>query len=803
MSRTSEFAIVFLLTLSPLLGDEALVAQENSLLLSSCGAILFLVIILLFIIRRNKKQNKAFKEAIETVQEEAVEAERAKDTFLANVSHETRTPMNAIIGLSHILLQSNLNHSQKTNITKIKRSAEHLLAITNDILDYSKIEAGKLEINDTHFECSEFFGNLADMMGINAVDKKLDLIFDISEEVPDVLIGDPLRISQILINLLNNAIKFTDKGNVILRVSITEHKENTYNVKFEVKDTGIGLSEEQISKLFHAFDQADNKINRKYGGTGLGLAISKELVQKMSGELKVKSTFREGSTFYFTLPLKISETASKAENRHIKRLLMNKSILIVEKNHYAAQLLTTILSHNLALPKIIHTVEEMNTQLTWMHYDAILIDSRFLPSITDKKQLSARSDALVLLKYEVLTDPTEHNIRFDSTITKPFSYYSVLSSMSDIFAKNITVNAVKQTQTTFDDILVLRGSKILLAEDNEGNQMVVEGLLEGSGIELTTVINGQKAVEAVFNRPDEFELILMDINMPVMDGYAATSIIREYQKYDNIPIVAMTANITEIDIEKSKSFGMQEHLSKPINVENFYKVLLQFIKPKVAREEVQVSKEEPSEKQNPVSIGTLPGLDTEGGLSRVNGNIKAYQNILFKFADLFENITQEFRAQIDSGAFDEGRALAHNLKGLSGNVGANDIFELAKELEDAFKDHTGEFTPLIDAIDTKLKPLIQAIRSLKVVGTDQPEVTKEPISTKVMRTLLSELYINAKKKKAREVKNICKEIKGYAWPSAHQKTINAMLVAAEGYKFDHVRKEIESIIPEIKNRPEG
>jgi len=768
--------------------------------LGSFGAVFVLFSIIFIIIVRNKHQYRSYQKALLKVREEAIEAERTKDTFLANISHETRTPMNAIIGLSHVLLQSDLSHAQRTNVAKIKRSAEHLLSITNDILDFSKIEAGKLEINTTDFNSSEFFSNLADMMSVNAVEKKLDLIFDISKDVPYTLIGDPLRISQVLINLLNNAIKFTDKGEIILRVAAGAAENGILPITFEVKDTGIGLSEEQISRLFHSFDQADNRISRKYGGTGLGLAISKELVKKMGGELEVKSTFREGSTFYFTLPLETSEPASKAENKHIKRLLLNKSILILEKNPHAAKILADILSYNMALPKTIHSVEALNSQLNLMHYDAVLIDSRYLPDIKDTQLLYKKCDAIVLLKYEILSDPADTRIRVDSTITKPFAYHSVLCSMSDIFSKSITVHDVNQPQTTFDDILVLKGSKILLAEDNEGNVMVVEGLLEGSGIEIKTVPNGQKAVEAIFNKPDEYELVLMDINMPVMDGYVATSIIREYQKYDNIPIISMSANITESDIDKSKSYGMQAHLNKPIDVEAFYKTLLQFISPKVDREGVgQTESMTPVQKAESASLASLD-IDTEDGLARLNGNLKAYQNILYKFADLFENVTSEFTALVNTHAFDKGRSLAHNLKGLAGNIGAKEIYELAKELEEAFAEHEGEFKALIGAVDIRLTPLVQAIRSLKTAEEVTPEIDKAHITPETMSRLLNELYLNARKKKALNVKKVCKEIEGFRWPSEHQKSIHAILTAAQGYQFNTICKEIESMVPEIKNR---
>ena len=769
------------------------------MLSGSSGTIIILLLLLLIMVTRYRKQSQYYKEIIEKVHEGAIEAERAKDTFLANVSHETRTPMNAIIGLSHILLQSDLSSAQKINIFKIKRSAEHLLAVTNDILDYSKIEAGKLEISNSGFVCSDFFSDLADMIGINAVDKKIDLIFDISDEIPDTLIGDSLRISQVLINLLNNAIKFTEKGEVILRVSVTERLDDTCQILFEVKDTGIGLSEEQISRLFQAFEQIDNRISRKYGGTGLGLAISKELVEKMHGELHVKSTFRKGSTFYFTLPLKTSQKALKTENKHMKRLLTNKSILILEKNAYAAQLIANTLFRFQALPKIINSINELNAQLAWMQYDAIIIDSRFLSDIKNEQLLYDKSDAIVLLQYAILSDPGDNKIRADSTITKPFTHYSLLHSMSNIFGKDITVNPVKQAQPTFNDILVLKGSKILLAEDNEGNKMVVEGLLEGSGIEVTTVINGHKAVETIFNRPDDFELVLMDINMPVMDGYVATSIIREYQKYDNIPIIAMTANIAESDIEKSKSFGMQGHLSKPIDVGSFYKTLLQFIKPKVKKDDILPMTDSAPAVKTKATLSTLPDIDTEDGLSRLNGNINAYQNILYKFADLFEHVTPEFTTQVNTHAFDEGRALAHNLKGLSGNIGAKEIYELAKELEEAFKEGAGEFTALIEAIDIKLKPLVSAIRTLKSTEASEPQAAKKSLTQETISTLLGKLYVNAKKKKALDVKKVCKTIESYRWPSDYQAAIDTILTSAQGYQFDKIRTEIESIIPDIVN----
>ncbi len=799
MRIKARSAILILLTYSSLFSAETPSLVYTPLTLGLIAAIFVLILLLFLAFRQNRNQKLSHQKAIERVQNEALEAERAKDTFLANVSHETRTPMTAIIGLSHILLQSDLNRTQITNVSKIKRSAEHLLAITNDILDFSKIEAGKLEINHSSFESSDFFTSLADIISVQALDKRLDLVFDVSHEFPTTLIGDSLRISQVLINLLNNAIKFTEKGEVLLRVSVTSQKESVYQVLFEVQDTGIGLTEEQISKLFQAFDQADNKISRKYGGTGLGLAISKELVEKMGGKLEIKSKFRMGSTFYFSLPLQVSSNTTNTINSRMNRMLNNKSVLILESNTHTSELLFNTLEHYGALPKIVQSVDALYLKLQEREHDAIFIDEENASKLRAIALLHAKSKAIVLLKYEVVTNHINNKITFDTVITKPFTHQSILRVLSETFDKSIAANTVKQTETTFDDILVLNGSKILLAEDNEGNRMVVEGLLEGSGIEISTANNGQKAVEMVFSDSYNFELILMDINMPVMDGYGATSIIREYPKYDKIPIVAMTANITESDIGKSKSIGMQAHLSKPINVSTFYKTLLQFITPKKRKGESTVPQAKVVQQSGPLSLTNLPNIDTEDGLSRLNNNSVAYQNVLYKFADMFDDVTDRLRAIVKAYAMEDGRSLVHNLKGLSGNIGATEIYHLAQELEEAFIDGDGEFHAFIDAIEARLRPLIEAIQSLKEEEVTEADDDKIAVGPEKMKTLLSKLYLNAKKKKALEIKKVCSEIESYQWPTEHRKAIDDILEHVKSYRFDKVNKIVETIIPEVKN----
>ena len=724
---------------------------------------------------------------IEEAQRKADEAAKAKDLFLANISHETRTPMNAIIGLSHILLQSELNDEQKTNLFKIKRSAEHLLSITNDILDYSKLEAGKLTLENIQIESSDFFSNLSDIIAPMAVEKNLDLVFDISPDLPESWEGDPLRISQILLNLLNNAVKFTQKGYVLLKAEYTPESDESGTLLFEVTDTGIGLTDDQIKVLFEAFSQADNSISRKFGGTGLGLTISSELAEMMGSRLEVHSRYKEGSTFSFALPLKHVRKEEKKRDRLLTRLLEQKTVLIVEKSDLNAKILAKIYSHYHARPKIAADKKELLRLLEWEHYDAICLDSRLIDSTLDKHRLKEHCKALIVLQYDILPGTAVKNLQPDAVLPKPFTPLNVQSKMVDLFGKNIVEKTINKKHVTFDDILVLKGSRILLAEDNEGNVMVIEGLLEGSGIELVTAGNGQKAIETLFN-DKPFDMVLMDINMPVMDGYAATSIIREYPKYDNVPIIAMTANITESDMNKSKSAGMQDFVGKPVDVEQFYTTLLKYIEPKVKATDVRPAVQEEPAVQEITQEGVIPGLDFEEGLARINGNRKAYENILKKYTELFADIVPKLKAAAQSNQHEEGRQLAHNLKGLSGNIAATDVYKLAAEVESAFKGQGGEPLALIAALEKKLDPLLQGIRSYlaKQNASAEPAAPLKPITPAALSGIVESLVASAHKKKALEIKQACKSLKEYMLPTQLQADFDALFAAADAYQYDKV-----------------
>lgn len=749
------------------------------------GVIVILIGAVVHLRRRNKSLERAYALDLENARQQTVEAAKAKDAFLANVSHEIRTPMNAIIGLSHILLQSDVAYDQKVTLFKIKRSAEHLLNVTNDVLDYSKLEAGKLEIEATEAETDALLGNLADIVTPSAVEKGLDLVFDVAPGVPEKWRGDPLRVSQILINLLNNAVKFTREGHVRLSVAYDAQTGLT----FTVTDTGIGISDEQQQRLFKAFSQADGSISRKYGGTGLGLVISNELATMMGSSITLHSTPRHGATFTFALPITLIETQADRP-AFSRRLMENKSLLILDRCELNGNALAETLRHYGADATVADTIDSFGQQLALRHYDAVFIDSRMLGSL-DPQTIRTHSDAVVVLQYDILRS-NENTCTADAILNKPFTPLQLLGVMTEIFGQRIQRNRLVNQHVTLDDVRVLAGARILLAEDNEGNAMVVEGLLEGSGIELTVMPDGQKAVEAVMHAKHPFDLILMDINMPVMDGFTATSILREYQKYDGIPIIMMTANITESDLEKALSRGMQDSVSKPVEVEHFYRTLLKYIPPKQPAREKAAKPAAPSPKAPAAVTASLPGVDVQAGLERVNGNKALYRNILKKFAELFGDAVATMERHARNGEWEEGRKLAHNLKGLSGNIGAAKVYEYALETETAFRHEGREIAASLARLKQTLTPLLDALAQRpreESSGPARPKVSREQALN-----AFTKLKESCAKRKALDAKKIVRKLKTVALPSPLDKAGNTIFEAVEQYRFDVAVSKIDALL---------
>ena len=565
-------------------------------------------------------------------------ANEAKSEFLANMSHEIRTPMNGIIGLLNLVLKTDLNSKQHDYLDKIKFSADSLLGIINDILDFSKVEAGKLELESIDFNIEEVFNNVSNVLNIKAESKNIELLFKISEQVPFFLRGDPYRLGQVLLNLVNNAIKFTTSGKIVVTSKLLPiEKDDEFNhvrLLFSVKDTGIGMSKEKIQTLFDPFTQEDSSITRKYGGTGLGLSISKKLVEIMNGEISVESEPGVGSTFSFSAKFINSKNNLKRKLTPPNDLIGMK-ILVVDDNSTSREIIEdALLSFSFNVTQVSsgeEAIEEIINANKKNPFQLILMDWKMpgLNGVETTKKIKKHPDILIKNTILMITAYNSDDIKkealiagVDAFLVKPINPSILFNTIMEVMNKSeylVDSSYTLPKTKELPDLKYIRGARILLVEDNEINQEVTTDTLEREGFYVTVANNGEEALDAV--KTKEFDIILMDLQMPKMDGYTATRHIRKMEtKIKDIPIIAMTAHAMKEEKKKCFDTGMNDHIAKPFEQEVLFSTLYKWIEHKerdvYKTDDKQFEKNVDTELPDPIS-----GIDREKVLKRSKGDI--------------------------------------------------------------------------------------------------------------------------------------------------------------------------------------
>jgi len=533
-------------------------------------------------------------EDLSKAKEEALSANSAKSDFLANMSHEIRTPMNAILGLTHLALETELNEQQHEYLHRIEVAAKALLRIINDILDFSKIEAGKLEMEEAEFHLGDFLRGVMEIHAGPAHDKGLEFALDLPAATPFGLRGDQVRLSQIVNNLIGNAVKFTDQGAIIVRVTTLEDTPEAVLLRFTVEDSGIGLSPEQASKLFNPFTQADTTTTRKYGGTGLGLVISKRLAEMMGGEIWCQSELGRGSTFGFTARFKPSVLEEPGPALSADSFKGFRA-LVVDDNDQALEILSQAMSSmGLVVVEAASGEEALKCYAEAVgqgaKFDLIVVDWQ-MPDMDGGETVRRLAEAwgplpAVMMvtgfgREDVADSARAANIQ--KILTKPISLSSLNNALMETFGRRQVKPGKKKGGAAEEDLRLIeaiRGARILLTEDNEVNQLVASRILAKAGFEVTIAGNGLEALNLA--QKEQFDLVLMDIQMPVMDGLTATKNLRALPRFKDLPIVAMTAHAMSGDRETSLKAGMNDHITKPINISELYRALARWIPPRAA-----------------------------------------------------------------------------------------------------------------------------------------------------------------------------------------------------------------------------
>ncbi len=679
---------------------------------------------------------------LKEAKESAEAATRMKSDFLARMSHEIRTPMNAILGWTHLAIEKSRDDANIEYLKRIQSGSKSLLGIINDILDFSKIEAGKLSIEKIPFDLEKVFSDMSDMVSYRAFKKGIEFVYNIDNDVPLSVYGDPLRIGQILINLVNNAVKFTDEGSVVASVKVLKREGNNVELLFEVRDTGIGIKPEHQKALFESFTQADISTTRKFGGTGLGLAICKRLTGLMNGKIWVESEFGTGSSFKFTLPLEVQDV-QKTDKLTMPNELYRHKVLVSLFNHETKKTLREMLNKFGFIHDYADSTEEMKIKLeissTAEQYAFVIADWP-VNNRPEESELNSiiKTNKKKKIPFIITSSAFYENKKLDSlmkkgtiwALHKPFNY----SSLYDVIMlahghKGTKSTLFKQTSAHFlHELKSLKNVKVLLVEDNEANQMIGIEMLELAGVTVEIAENGQVAVDTlkVAGKLQSFDIILMDIQMPVLDGFKASRLIKQLPGANQIPIVAMTADTVGDALQKCLDAGMSELIAKPIEPDELYRKVAKWVKKKrgISGDTPKQEKtpgvvvEKQNEKTTENKNIEMPGIDVPLGIKRFANKWDFFKRLLERFYTDHISFDEQLAKVLEEGDTETAGRMLHSFKGISGTIASEKLYPLAIKLEKAFKEQDEMFEELREETLKELSSLLETLRKSEHLDID-------------------------------------------------------------------------------------
>lgn len=750
---------------------------------------------------------------LRTAKDEAERLTQVKSDFLANMSHEIRTPMNAILGMLYLALKSELSPQLRNHLTKAQSAAHSLLGIINDILDFSKIEAGKLSIEQVEFGLDGVLEQLTNAVGYLAEQKDIEFLIRYDPTIPRRLIGDPLRLGQVLLNLCSNSIKFTERGEVELAFRSLSGSETDITLQVCVRDSGIGMAPEVQQKLFEKFTQADQTTTRRFGGTGLGLAISKNLVDMMGGRLWLEdSQPGKGSTFCFTVRLPIAHQAQAHARALVEQagpLLKGVRVLVVDDNEVSRDILVELLRYfHLDVgtaadgPAALATLQAGNAH----PYDLVLMDWRMPGMNGDEVTQRIHSDKGIAHKPKVVMITAygrEEVIRLaeqagvDGFLIKPVSPSTLLDTILPVLGRGRLLGELaprRNGRNNGNHTGQLAGARLLLVEDNAINREFATELLRSVGIEVDEAVNGQEAVERVRQQP--YDAVLMDIQMPVMDGLEATRRIRalgaepggEYCR--TLPVIAMTALAMAQDAERSAAAGMNDHVTKPIDPDQLLAALARWVHLPAERAVPALLPTDTARSALlPDDLRALTSLDAEEGVRRIGGKADAYRRQLRRFRANYGDAVNELRRLLREQGTRQAEEYCHALKGVSGNLGAQALFAQFTVIDDILK-HNRE--PDADTLATADALLTQVLHDIDSLGVAAPLSAAVPLDHDALRNLLQRLQ-QALKYDLGAAEPLLLELRAGSTGTALEEDITTVAARVDVFDIDDALARLEKV----------